>query len=176
MTPSTLPVPDRPRGIRDGYTSSVDRIAAAVRIAVVVVVTTISLADAASAAEIVLTTPEGERVVWSSWVGERGPLVVLLWASWVPRSAETLDQLDELSRAARQDGLDLVVVAVQEPLEDAEDGLAGLDLVWLHDRYGELLKEYRVVTVPRLVIVDRDGRKQRTLPPDPAALRRGGGP
>lgn len=137
----------------------------------VVAVTVAAFAVSASCAELELTSSDGERVVWSSWLADRGPAAVLLWASWVPRSGDALGELDGLAAAARQADLVLVVVAVQEPLEDARRALGGRDVVWLHDRYGQLLKELRVVKIPRLVVVDRDGGIERVLPAEAAALR-----
>jgi hypothetical protein len=65
----------------------------------------------------------------------------------------------------------LVVVSVQEDLDDARRGLEGTEAAWLHDRYGGLLKHYRVVTIPGLLIVAADGEVLARLAPTVEALR-----
>ncbi len=122
-------------------------------------------------AETTLTTPDGEPVVWSEWVAENAPVAVLLWASWVPAADETLGDLDRITSAARAHDLDLVVVAVQEPLEDATEILDGANVNWLHDRFGHLLKDHRVVTIPRLLVFEKDGRVVERLEVSPDSLR-----
>lgn len=127
------------------------------------------------AAGTALTMPDGSPVVWSEWVADQAPVAVLLWASWVPSAEETLNDLDQITAAARAHGLDLVVVAVQETLEEAAESLEGVDVVWLHDRYGHLLKDYRVVVIPRLLVFAEDGRVVEQLEVSPRSLRAWGG-
>lgn len=104
------------------------------------------------------TTPEGVPVAWSSWIGDHAPVAVLLWASWVPDADEALADLDRISAAAEARGLDLVVVVVQEPIEEARQAIGSADVEWFHDRYGDLLKDYRVVSIPLLLIFSADGK------------------
>ena len=122
-----------------------------------------------------LTTPDGSPVVWSDWVADQAPVAVLLWASWVPSAEETLADLDQITAAARANGLNLVIVAVQETLEEAAESLEGVDVGWLHDRYGHLLKDYRVVVIPRLLVFSEDGREFERLEVSPESLRAWGG-
>ena len=103
-------------------------------------------------------------------------MAVLLWASWLPKADTTLDQVETLAAAARGRGLDFLVVVVQEPLDDARGPLGGVRADWLLDRYGRLLKHYRVVSIPRLLIIEADGRVRASLEPEPTALRDGGAP
>ena len=63
-----------------------------------------------------------------------------------------------------------VVVDVQEDFEAAEKALSGRGFEWLHDRHGAILKEYRLIEVPILVIVDSEGRLEARLSPDPGAV------
>ncbi len=127
----------------------------------------------AAGQEITLSASDGTQVSWAALVAERGPMAVLLWASWLPKADATLDEVDALASAARERGLTFVLVAVQEPLDDARGRLDGRTIDWLHDRYGQLLKHYRVVSIPRLLVVEADGRVRSSLPPEPAALRDG---
>lgn len=117
------------------------------------------------------TTPEGVPVAWSGWIGDHAPVAVLLWASWVPDADEALADLDRISAAAEARGLDLVVVVVQEPIEEARDAIGGADVEWFHDRYGDLLKEYRVVSIPLLLVFSADGKVTERIAVTSASLK-----
>jgi hypothetical protein len=65
----------------------------------------------------------------------------------------------------------LVVVAVQEPLADAQNGLGSRRVSWMHDRHGALLKAYRIIRVPSLLIVDAKARDWDNLEISPEAIR-----
>lgn len=126
-------------------------------------------------AEATLTNPDGNPVEWDAWVADNAPVAVLLWASWEPDADGVLADLDRISKAARAKGFDLVVVAVQEPFKEAAESLDGSGVDWLHDRYGRLLKDYRVVTIPRLLVIADDGRVVEQLDVDSQALSAWGG-
>jgi hypothetical protein len=125
----------------------------------------------APAAEVTLSTPTGEAVGWASWVGDRGPVAVLLWASWMPDAGASLDAVRALDAAAQAKGLELVVVSVQDDLEAAGRAIGATEVAWLHDRHGELLKHYRVVRIPALLVIAEDGGLMARLEPDAQALR-----
>jgi hypothetical protein len=112
----------------------------------------------------------GAPLAWGDWLARSGPAAVLVWASWAPGAADALGNRQVLAEAARERGLAFTVVDVQESLEEARRALAGVDS-WVHDRHGELLKSYRVIRLPSLVIVARDGSVLGRLDPSPAALR-----
>ena len=138
-------------------------------------VTVIGPSHTASAAGSTVTTPDGGSVAWADWLGDNAPIAVLLWASWVPDADSTLADLDRITAAASARGLELVLVVVQEPLNEARESLGNIDVEWLHDRYGHLLKEYRVVSIPRLLVVAEDGRVVERLEVDVESLRAWGG-
>jgi thiol-disulfide isomerase/thioredoxin len=123
------------------------------------------------AADAAVTTPDGRPVVWSQWADANAPVAVILWASWTPGARATLDELPDLESAARERGLSIVVVSVQETLEDARRGLDGVDQEWLHDRYGGLLKQYRVVSIPAMLILSDGDRVSARLKPTVDDLR-----
>jgi hypothetical protein len=100
---------------------------------------------------------DGESTPLDSWLAERGPAVLLIWATWAPRSEQSLVVLDELQAACAERDLALVVVDVQEPFEAGWDVFAGGDVPWVHDRHGVLLKHFRVIKIPRLLVISSDG-------------------
>jgi hypothetical protein len=113
----------------------------------------------------------GAPVGWSDFLARRGPVALLVWSSWAPESAEVLDRSEELSRVAGERGLQMVLLDVQEPLEDARRALDVSGLEWIHDRHGALLKTYRVIAVPSVIIVSPQGEALARLEPRPEALR-----
>lgn len=118
---------------------------------------------------VVVLAPDGTAIRWEVFLEERGPVAVLLWSSWTPGASTTLEALPAIDRACSRRGLSLVIVDVQEPLQDARRAL-GEGEGWLHDRHGALLKLYRVIELPRLVIVAADGTLQARLDPTADAV------
>ncbi len=99
----------------------------------------------------------GAPIGWNDWVGKRGPVAVLVWASWAPGADQVIAGYDEIERVAKEKGLRLVLLDVQESLEDGRAALGPTDLGWLHDLHGAMLKQYRVIRVPSVLIVAADG-------------------
>jgi hypothetical protein len=95
---------------------------------------------------------------------------VLVWSSWAPDGPAALEAAPRLAGAASEIGLGFLVVDVQEGFEDASRALRGRGFRWYHDRHGGILKAYRLIEVPILMIVDGSGRLQSTMAPDPEAL------
>jgi hypothetical protein len=118
----------------------------------------------------------GAPIVWSDWVAKRGPVAVLVWASWAPDAETTMDRYQELVAACRDSGLHLIVLDVQESLEDGRKALGSREVGWLHDRYGGLLKLYRVIEVPSLLLVAADGTALAKFDATAAAIRGWSGP
>jgi len=113
----------------------------------------------------------GAPIAWTDWVAKRGPVAVLVWASWAPTAEATMDGHAGLAQACADAGLLLVVLDVQESLEDGRAALGGREVGWLHDRHGALLKMFRVIEVPSLLLVAADGRQLAKLDPTPDAVR-----
>jgi hypothetical protein len=105
-----------------------------------------------------LLAPDGEVVELGAWLSQKGPAAVVVWASWSPRADEVLLELEAMAAACRERGLELLLVDVQEPIEGAAEALDGHRVTWLHDRHGAVLKHFRVITVPALIIVSGEGR------------------
>lgn len=113
----------------------------------------------------------GAPIAWTDWIAKRGPVAVLVWASWAPKAGATMDGHARLAKACADAGLHLVVLDVQETLEDGRSALGGREVGWLHDRHGALLKMYRVIEVPSLLLVAADGKELAKLDATPEAVR-----
>ena len=124
-----------------------------------------------SSAELTIAGPDGEAIHWSSWLEDHGPAAVVLWASWVPDAEATVNELEGISRVARSKELEMILVSVQESPDEARSSLETAGVPWLNDRYGGLLKRFRVVKIPTLVIVEKDGRVVARLDATANALR-----
>jgi len=137
------------------------------------VIVTVWWVAAVGAAEPTLRDAAGEPIAWDSWVAEHGPVAVLVWSSWAPGSKQVLIDAPSHRAAARARGLDFLLLDVQETFEEAKASLGGVDVTWFHDRHGVLLKRYRVIRVPFLLVVGADGTATEGLEPSVGALRRG---
>jgi hypothetical protein len=114
----------------------------------------------------------GAPIAWSDWVAKRGPVAVLVWASWAPDAEDSLEAHGALAAACKEAGLHLVVLDVQETLDEGRSALYGAEFGWLHDRHGALLKQYRVIEVPSLLLVAADGRALGKIEASPEAIQR----
>ena len=133
--------------------------------------------SAASAADPrIVDGVSGAPIAWTDWVAKRGPVAVLVWASWAPMAEATMDEHTSLAEVCTEAGLHLVVLDVQESLEDGRAALAGREVGWLHDRHGALLKMYRVIEVPSLLLIAADGEQLAKLDATADAVRRWSNP
>ena len=82
-----------------------------------------------------------------------------------------MDGYEELAEACADAGLHLVVLDVQETLEEGRAALGAYDIAWIHDRHGALLKLYRVIEVPSLLLVAADGSHLANIGASSDALR-----
>ena len=133
--------------------------------------TLIGLSAASAADPRLVDGVSGAPIAWTDWVAKRGPVAVLVWASWAPTAETTMDGHAGLSKACADAGLHLVVLDVQESLEDGRSALGGREVGWLHDRHGALLKKYRVIEVPSLLLVTAEGEQLAKLDATPDAVR-----
>jgi len=113
----------------------------------------------------------GAPIAWTDWVAKRGPVAVLVWASWAPDAEAAMERYDALAAACAGAGLHLVVLDVQETLAEGRAALANHDVGWLHDRHGALLKQYRVIEVPSLLLVAADGHHLAKMEATAEAVR-----
>ena len=112
----------------------------------------------------------GAPIAWSDWVSKRGPVAVLVWASWAPGADAVIERWDEIAKECRDSGLHPVVVIVQESLADGRAALGSREVPWIHDRHGALLKQHRVIRVPSILVVSAEGEALARLDPTAEAV------
>jgi hypothetical protein len=125
----------------------------------------------AEAADLIVVQPDGSPIRWQEWLEANGSAAVLVWSSWLPAGPDALESVTALERAAGEAGLDFVVVGVQESFEDTAARLRPSGVDWLHDRHGSILKEYRLIDLPAVLVVDPAGKALARLKPTAEALR-----
>ncbi len=132
----------------------------------------VAAAQAGTPAVTGIVASDSTPVRWSSWVARHGPVVLVVWASWLPRSDAALAQLGPLREACHTRGLSLAVADVSETFAHASAALRKVKISWIHDRHGSILKHYRLVRIPCLLILDRKGHLVATLDVSVTALER----
>jgi hypothetical protein len=104
-----------------------------------------------------LTTVSGQPIVLRELLAG-GPVVLVLWNSWLPEAAEFGPQIVAAGDAARAADAKCVVIVFQDEPEGARSlpQEAGPLLVAL-DRRGEMLRRFKVTRAPAVLVVDAEG-------------------
>jgi hypothetical protein len=117
-----------------------------------------------------LVDAAGRPVEWAQWLEGNGPAAVVVLASWAPEAERVEQDLPALARLCAERDLSLAVVGVHEPLGDTRAAMEGRGVTWFHDRHGSILKAYRLIRLPVMVILKPDGTVLARLDPSPAGL------
>jgi hypothetical protein len=125
----------------------------------------------AAESDLHFATTDGSPIRWQDWLDANAPVAVLVLASWVPEGGRTVDSVGSIATTARAEGLSFVIISVQEPFDDAKEMFQTAGVTWFHDRHGAILKEYRIIKLPRIVVVDSTGEVLAQLEPTEEALR-----
>jgi thiol-disulfide isomerase/thioredoxin len=103
----------------------------------------------------------------------RGPVVVVLWNSWLPGTEEFAALLPEVERAAEAKGLHGVIVIFQDETREAEKRLPhGLRWPVVTDGRGELARELRISKAPVVLVLRPDRTVEERGGPDPEEVRK----
>lgn len=105
------------------------------------------------------TSQAGEEVRISDLRGK--VVVVTFWASWCTYCLKEMPILEGLQRAVGNDRMEVVAINLKESRRTYRAILRQLKDVGLtmtHDRDGSISKAFGVEAVPRLFMIDKDGR------------------
>lgn len=145
------------RSLAGGYTLAVIHRSARLAFLVVGFLLIVSVLQAQSLEALHVSVAEGRSESFDSWLGANGPAVLMVWATWAPRADTALERLARIRRACEERDIALVLVDVQEPYEVGREALRQYGLPWIHDRHGQLLKHFRIIKIPRLLLVGAGG-------------------
>lgn len=92
----------------------------------------------------------------------RGKVVIVtFWASWCAPCLQELPVLGKFRKVVGQDHLEVLAVNLHEPHRDYV-GIArqnrDMGVTWIEDSDGSAMKQYGVIAVPNMFIIDREGR------------------
>ncbi len=91
----------------------------------------------------------------------RGNIVLVdFWASWCPPCLQSLPAYDRLYRNFRADGFSVIAVNVDENTKDGLDFLEQRPVSYpvIADPVGKIGIPYKIRTLPRSFLLDREGR------------------
>ena len=126
-----------------------------------------------------LETLDGKSVALSESLGSKATVVVF-WASWNPRSAEILSDLQQVYAEHAKDGLSLIAVNAEGQeleaggLEKVRSTVEQLSLGFpvVVDRGLAVYNDYGVVALPSTVLADADGKVVELMEGYATAARR----
>lgn len=104
-------------------------------------------------------TPKGDDIRISDLRGK--VVLVSFWASWCGYCRKQLPVIEKLQQVVGRERMEVVLVNFQEPPRTYREivrKLKGLTLTLTHDRDGAISEAYGVTSIPRLFMVDKDGR------------------
>jgi thiol-disulfide isomerase/thioredoxin len=114
--------------------------------------------------EVAGTTLEGESLDWQEY---RGKLVLIdFWATWCPPCIAEMEEVEKLYAGYREKGFEVVGVNLDKNRQDVEKLVAARELSWrnlFHATDGPgaqhpLAVAYGITSIPRAILVDREGR------------------
>ena len=128
--------------------------------------------------EFQLDTPSGDNLSLAASRGEKATLVVF-WATWNPRSAQLLGDLQQLYAKHGQSGLQIVAVNAERAewdpatLERVAETVAvnGVSYPVVIDRDLAVFNDYGVVAMPSALLADGEGKILFLLEGYPTAAR-----
>lgn len=130
------------------------------------------LTSAVAGAESDLKTISGAPFSISELLA-RGPVVLVLWNSWLPQSQEFLTLVPEVGATAERYGWPGAVVVFQDTSADAArklpSGSSKLQVVL--DRRGELVRRFKVTRAPAVLLVEASGAVRARSGPAPDEVR-----
>jgi thiol-disulfide isomerase/thioredoxin len=91
----------------------------------------------------------------------RGKIVLVdFWASWCPPCLVSLPAYDRMRRDIISDDFEIIAINVDENTEDGLEFLEDHPVAYpvLADPEGDIGIPYRIRTLPRSFLIDRDGR------------------
>jgi peroxiredoxin len=109
------------------------------------------------APDFVLPDLDGNEVALSD---HRGDVVLInFWATWCPPCRVEMPDMEAVYREHKGDGFEILGVDQREPKELVEEFVTerGFSWIFLLDEDFDVSREYSATSIPRSILVDRDG-------------------
>ena len=109
------------------------------------------------APDFTLEDLDGNEVALSDHRGE--VVLINFWATWCPPCRVEMPDMEAVYRAHHDDGFEILGVDQREPKELVEEFVTerGFSWIFLLDQDFEVSEEYAATSIPRSILVDRDG-------------------
>ena len=103
----------------------------------------------------------------------RGPVVLVFWNSWLPRSQEFLALLPEVEAAAERYGWPGALIVFQDTSAGGSRKAPGRrdQVPGVLDRRGELVRRFQVTRAPAVLLVEASGAVRARSGPAPDEVR-----
>jgi peroxiredoxin len=110
-----------------------------------------------TAPDFTLPDLDGNQVALSDHRGE--VVLINFWATWCPPCRVEMPDMEAVYREHRDDGFEILGVDQREPKELVEEFVTerGFSWIFLLDEDFDVSQEYSATSIPRSILVDRDG-------------------
>lgn len=152
------------------------RAAAAALLAAAAILAAASLQEAPGAApapgwsDFTLSTPSGEQVSLSDFVGKK-PVLLAFWATWCPYCNAAVPRLSAVETGPLRERVKILAIDYLESREKVGAFVRAKRIPYtvLLDRDGAVSRRFGIAGVPTYVLIGRDGRvafRENALPDD----------
>ncbi len=109
------------------------------------------------APDFTLPDLEGNQIALSDHRGE--VVLINFWATWCPPCRVEMPDMEAVYREHKDDGFEILGVDQREPKELVEEFVTerGFSWIFLLDEDFDVSQEYSATSIPRSILVDRDG-------------------
>jgi cytochrome c biogenesis protein CcmG, thiol:disulfide interchange protein DsbE len=109
------------------------------------------------APDFTLPDLDGREIALSDFRGE--VVLINFWATWCPPCRVEMPDMEAVYREHGQDGFEILGVDQREPKDMVEEFVTerGFSWIFLLDEDFDVSREYSATSIPRSILVDRDG-------------------
>jgi cytochrome c biogenesis protein CcmG, thiol:disulfide interchange protein DsbE len=109
------------------------------------------------APDFTLPDLDGNQIALSDFRGE--VVLINFWATWCPPCRVEMPDMEAVYREHKQDGFEILGVDQREPKDLVEEFVTerGFSWIFLLDEDFDVSREYSATSIPRSILVDRDG-------------------